>query len=116
MYYVEDLEKATEFYEEVLGLKIGWKDKKEEMVGINLPENDSELVLHRDSNLPNPAISFQVENVEEFCTFYKEAGYKVVLEPIVVRCGKYAELQDPDGNIIPIIDLTKFGGKPRYDY
>ncbi|MFX0052938.1 MAG: VOC family protein [Candidatus Hermodarchaeota archaeon] len=115
MFYVEDLVKSTKFYEEVLGLKIGWKDKEEEMVGFLLPENDSELVLHRDSNLPNPTISFQVENVEEFCTYYKEAGYKVVLEPIVVRCGKYAELQDPDGNRIPIIDLTKFGGKPRYE-
>ncbi|MFX0173720.1 MAG: VOC family protein [Candidatus Hodarchaeota archaeon] len=84
MFYVEDLVKSTKFYEEVIGLKIGWKDKEEEMVGFLLPENDSELVLHRDSNLPNPAISFQVGNVEEFCTYYKEAGYKVVLEPIIV--------------------------------
>lgn len=115
MYYVDDLEKATKFYEEVLGLKKGWTDKEAEMVGMLLPERDSELVLHRDPTLANPAINFQVENVDEFCTYYKDTGYKVVLGPIEVRCGKYAELQDPDGNSIPIIDLTKFGGKPRYD-
>lgn len=33
MYCVQDLEKATQFYTEVFGLKIGWKDKEEEMLG-----------------------------------------------------------------------------------
>ncbi len=115
MYCVKDLEKAIQFYTEVFGLKIGWKDKEEEIVGLILPETDAEIVLHKDTTLPTPAISFHVENVEKFCRYYQKAGYNILLEPIEVRCGKYAELQDPEGNTIPIIDLTKFGGKPQSD-
>ena len=32
-----------------------------------------------------------------------------------IRSGKLAVLEDLDGNKIPIVDLTKFGNKPRYD-
>lgn len=115
MYCVTNLAAASKFYEEVLGLTRGWFDQKEEMVGFLLPDTDSEIVLHKDTSLPNPNISFQVDNVELFCNYYLKRGYRVELEPIEVRCGKYAVLLDPDGNKIPIIDLTKFGGKPRYN-
>lgn len=115
MYCVTNLEKAAKFYEEVLGLKKGWFDQKEEMIGFLLPDTESEIVLHKDTTLPNPDINFQVENVDLFCEYYLNRGYQVELEPIEVRCGKYAVLVDPDGNKIPIIDLTNFGGKPRYD-
>jgi hypothetical protein len=80
-----------------------------------LPNTESEIVLHKNSTLPNPDISFQVDNVDLFCDYYLNRGYKVELEPIEVRCGKYAVLLDLDGNKIPIIDLTKFGGKARYN-
>ncbi len=115
MYCVANLEEASKFYEEVLGLKRAWYDQKEEMMGFSLPNTESEIVLHKDTTLPNPDISFQVENVTLFCDYYLNRGYKVELEPIEVRCGKYAVLLDPDGNKIPIIDLTKFGGKARYN-
>jgi len=46
---------------------------------------------------------------------YGKKGYTVTRKPFDVRCGKFAVLADPDGNELPIIDLTKFGDKPRYD-
>jgi len=115
MFYVTDLVKAAKFYEEVLGLKGGWFDQKEEIIGFLLPNTESKIVLHKDTTLPNPDISFQVDNVDCFCDYYLNREYKVELEPIEVRYGKYAVLLDPDGNKIPIIDLTKFGGKLRYN-
>jgi len=115
MYYVENLEEAAKFYEEILGLKRGWTDKKEQMIGFLFPETNSEIVIHKDETLPNPDITYQVENVEEFCQYYKNQGYKIELEPVKVRCGKLAILLDPDGNRIPIIDLTKFDGQAKYD-
>ena len=39
----------------------------------------------------------------------------MLIEPFDVQYGKCASLADPSGNIIDIIDLTKFEGKPRYD-
>ena len=78
-------------------------------------ESDSEIVIHTDPNIPKGEYSYLVENVAEFCEEIKKQGHKVLLEPIEVRSGKYALFADPDGNEIPIIDLTTFGGKPRYD-
>ena len=88
MYRVQDLEKATQFYLEVFGLKIGWKDKEEEMVGLNLPETDTEIVLHKDTTLPNPAISFQVENVEKCCRDYQKAAQLTRKRPAPI-IGRY---------------------------
>lgn len=115
MFYVSNLEKATKFYENVLGLKRVWTDREREMIGFIFPESDSEIVIHRDPSLPNPCFSFNVTNVEEFCNEYQKKGYTIVQKPFDVRCGKFAVLADPDGNELPIIDLTKFGNKPRYD-
>ncbi len=113
MHRVADLDEAIKFYVEVLGLKLGWKD--ESMAGMLFPDNDSELVLHTDEKLPNPNVSFQVENVEAFVEEYKGKGYKVLVEPFDIRCGKCAVLSDPYGNGIEVMDLTKFGGVPRFD-
>ena len=115
MHRVKDLEAATKFYTEVMGLRVGWTDNENKMIGLLFPENNSELVIHTDKTLQNPTYSFSVENVEEFCKTYKEKGHTVVVEPFDVRCGKYAILQDPYGNTLEIIDLTKYGGTPRYD-
>jgi predicted enzyme related to lactoylglutathione lyase len=115
MFYVSDLEKAAKFYEDVLGLKRVWTDKEEGMIGFVFKESDSEIVIHNDSTMTNPSFSFLVENVEEFCDEYAKKGHKLVQKPFDVRCGKLAVLADSDGNELSIIDLTKFGNKPRYD-
>jgi len=115
MFFVKDLEKASKFYENVLGLKRVWTDKKNKMIGFVFDESDSEIVIHGDPEIPNPDFSFLVENVEQFCEEYRKKGYSLIREPFDVRCGKFAILADPDGNAIPIIDLMKFDNKPRYD-
>jgi len=113
LHKVGDLDEAIQFYVNVLGLKLGWKD--ESMAGMLFPGNDSELVLHTDESLPNPNVSFQVENVEAFVNEYKVKGYRVLVEPFDIRCGRCAVLSDPYGNGIEVMDLTKFGGVPRFN-
>lgn len=115
MYRVSDLKKAEEFYKNILGLKKVWEDNHAKMVGFVFEQSDSEIVIHANPDIPKSEYSYLVENVTAFCEEVKKQGYKVLLEPIDVRPGKYALIADPDGNEIPIIDLTKFGGKPRYD-
>lgn len=115
MYRVSDLKKAEEFYINVFGLKKAWEDQDAKMVGFIFEQSDSEIVLHADPQLPKFDYSYLVGNVASFCEEVKKHGYKVLLEPIEVRPGQYALIADPDGNEIPIIDLTKFGGRPRYD-
>ena len=115
MVRVTDLEASASFYEEVMGLKRAWTDAENQMIGFLFPGNDSELVIHTGPTQDNPSYSFSVEDVVGFCDRFRERGYKVLMEPFEVRCGMYAVLADPDGNRINIIDLTKFGGEPRYD-
>ncbi len=114
MFCVKDLEEAAAFYEQTLGLKRAWSDKKAGMIGFTFPESDSEIVIHDDKSLPNPGFTFLVDDVAAFCNEFQKKGFKLIKKPINVRTGKLAVLEDPYGNAIPIIDLTKFGGKPRY--
>jgi predicted enzyme related to lactoylglutathione lyase len=115
MYRVNDLARSASFYEQVLGLKRVWTDEAMGMIGFVFPKSDSEIVIHTDTSLPNPDYSFLVDDVAQLCDDFRRQGHNIQFRPIDVRCGKYAILSDPDGNRIPIIDLTKFGGKPRYD-
>ena len=113
LHRVNDLDEAIRFYVDVLGVKLGWKDGS--MAGMLFPGNDSELVLHTDENLPNPNVSFQVENVEVFVEEYRGKGFKVLVEPFDIRCGRCAVLSDPYGNGVEVMDLTNFDGVPRFD-
>ncbi len=115
MYRVKDLKTAGKFYAEVLGLKKVWEDEKSQMIAFMLTDSNSEIVIHTNTSIPDGDYSYSVENVEQFVKDFKAKGYRVALEPIDVRPGKYAVLLDPDGNKIPIIDLTKFDGVPKYD-
>ena len=115
MHLVDDVYEAAEFYESVLGLKRGWTDDENKMIGLLFPGNDTEIVLHVNKNLPNPNVSFQVEDVESFVKEFKAKGYKVLLEPFDIRCGKCAILEDPYRNGLEVMDITKFDGKPRFD-
>ena len=114
LFYVKNLEKSSKFYENILGLKRVWSDKSTKMIGFIFPESDSEIVIHSDKKIPNPSFSFLVSNVEGFCKTLKKKGYNILERPFNVRTGKFAVISDIDGNAIPIIDLTKFNGKPRY--
>jgi len=133
MFRVKNLENASRLYEEEMGLKKVWEDKKEGMIGFIFPESDSEIkkspdatlgcsgmlicnsisdiVIHTNKNIPNPDFNFIVENIDEFIKNFKG---KVIMR-MNIRSGKLAVLEDLDGNKIPIVDLTKFGNKPRYD-
>lgn len=115
MYRVKNLERGERFYTEILGLKKVWEDKERKTIGFQLAQSDAEIVIHNDPNMPDFDFSYLVENVEEFIKEREGQGLKLNFGPIDVRTGRYAVLEDPDGNQIPIIDLTKFGGKPRYD-
>mgnify|MGYP001580647397 FL=1 len=114
MYRVKDLKEGERFYIEILGLKKVWEDAERKMIGFQLNESDAEIVIHANPDLGDFEFSYLVENVEEFIK-EREGRMKVSFGPIDVRTGRYAVLEDPDGNQIPIIDLTSFGGKPRYD-
>ena len=115
MYQVKDLDESIGFYTNVLGLTQVWRDDDRHMIGLKMEKGEGEIVIQSDPSLPKFDYSFLVEDVELFCKQTKDSGYSVAVDPFDVRCGKYAVLLDTDKNEIPIIDLTKFGGVPKYD-
>ena len=115
MLRVKNLASSARFYEETLGMQRAWTDEARGMIGFTFPESDSEIVIHTDASIPSPDFSFLVENVEACCRQLKSEGHTILKEPFDVRCGKFAVFADPDGNPLSIVDLTAFGGKPRYD-
>jgi len=115
MYYVQDLDRAVRFYEQVLGLTLACKDQQRKMIGFKLAESQTEIVIHRNASLPNPTFSFLVDDVKDFCVYLEKMNYEVNMQPIEVWCGYFVVFEDLDGNEIPIIDLTRFGGVPQYD-
>ena len=115
MYRVSDLAAATDFYVSCFGLSKAWEDGEQCMVGLTLRDSDSEIVLHANPELPAFDYSFLVDDVKTLCSSFSRDGGEIETAPLRVRTGWYAVLQDEDGNRIPIIDLTDFGGRPRYD-
>ena len=115
MYKVKDLAISEAFYTDVMGMTKVWEDADQGMMGFLLKDSDSEIVLHTRDDLPPFSYNYLVDNVKQFCDEHRRKDYKIAFGPIKVRSGSYAVLVDPDGNRIPIIDLTEFGGVPRYD-
>lgn len=70
MFRVKDLETSAKYYSEVLGLKEAWRDEARGMIGYIFLESDGEIVIHTNENIPNPDMSFQVDDVEAFCKAY----------------------------------------------
>jgi hypothetical protein len=78
--------RAAKFYENALGLKRVWTDNEQEMIGFIFPESDSEIVIHKDSSMPNPFVRFMVGDVQKFCDEYQKKGCTRA------RCNSYTEM------------------------
>lgn len=107
MHFAEDLESSQKFYTEVLGLNLLWKDEKFSMTGLGMPETDTEVVLHHESDIPQNEIHYLVDDVIGFCNEFKSRGGKIYTEPFDIRCGMCAVIGDNEGNGISILDMTK---------
>lgn len=100
---VPDLETALTFYHRALGHEIVWRD--EEAVGLKLPDDDAELVLHRS---PRPAeTDILVESIPAAVDALTKAGAELVAAPFEIRIGRCAVLHDPWGNRLVLLDDSK---------
>lgn len=102
---VPSIEKGLDFYREQLGMQTIWK--KDDMAAVRL--GDSELVM---STSLEPETDFLVESVEQAVKIFEVAGGKVVVPPEDISVGKMAVVEDPFGNRVTLVDLTKGLYKP----
>lgn len=107
-FYVSDLKKAVEFYEETLGLEkkyeyssyAGFECGGVEIGLVPRPEECKHFA-------PKPvAVEFLVENVEKFYEELKNKGVRFTRELHDEPWGgRQASFTDPDGNVLEIVQI-----------
>lgn len=102
---VKDLEGAADFYAGVFGLRRLWQD--ESAVGMAMPETDAEIVLHT-MNLPlDHSVHYLVDDVAAAVVAYCRRGCTIRTPPFDMPVGRCAVLEDPFGNAVCVLDLSK---------
>jgi predicted enzyme related to lactoylglutathione lyase len=105
MVRVDDMETATRFYTDAFGLKRLWQD--ESSVGMGMPETDAELVLHTMDLPKEIGVHYLVDDVVAAVATLTAKGCIIREAPFDVAIGKCAVIEDPFGNVLCILDMSK---------
>ena len=100
---VPDLDRALAFYRDQLGHELRWRSGT--AAGLGLPESEAELVLHAE---PRPMeTDLLVDSTAEAAERFVRAGGTILREPFDIAVGKAVVVQDPFGNVLVLLDLSK---------
>jgi predicted enzyme related to lactoylglutathione lyase len=101
---VPDLDAGLAFYRDRLGHQLLWRNDAVGQAGLALPDSDSEIVLATGQSCePNWLVSSAVEAAREIIA----AGGRVVAGPEDIPVGKLVVVEDPFGNALVLLDLSK---------
>ena len=101
---VESLEAAVRYYRDVVGLKLVKQDAR--LASFRLGDGETELVLHNDTDLPDQATYYLVDNVRDLFDRREELKLKFAGPPTPVSRGFRATVKDPFGNVLLLLDRT----------
>jgi lactoylglutathione lyase len=105
MVRVPDLTVAAEFYARVFGLRPLWRD--ETSVGLGMAETDAEVVLHTMDLPGDRSVHYLVDDVRDAVAVGQRAGCVVREPPFDIAIGLCAVLEDPFGNTVCLLDMSK---------
>jgi lactoylglutathione lyase len=100
---VPNLDAGLAFYQQRLGHELIWRTATQ--VGLRLPDTDAELVLQTEQ--PGPEVDLLVRSVEKAVAALLEAGGRVIVPAFDIRIGRCAVVEDPWGNRLTVLDVTK---------
>ncbi|GHF54438.1 hypothetical protein GCM10017781_33440 [Deinococcus metalli] len=100
---VPDLDAGLRFYRDQLGHDLIWRTAS--AAGLRLPETDTELVLQ--TQRPELEVNLLVSSVDSAIATIVQAGGSVAEPPFDLQVGRGAVVQDPWGNRLVILDLSK---------
>lgn len=101
---VPHLEAAVRYYRDEMGLELL---KQEKLIAtFRLKEDDAELILHADPDLPAEAVYFLVEDVRKIYEQRKEKKLQFLSPPQKTSRGFRAAVRDPFGQILNLLDRT----------
>ncbi len=106
---VNDLGRAKEFYEQVLGLRVKFDFSNIGMIAFKVGKSEPAIIVKDISKFPGTrtTIWFTVENVEAEYVKYKELGTRFISEPFPIATGMAVEFEDPFGNRLGMTDYRK---------
>lgn len=103
--FVTDIERAVLFYADDLGLPLIRRGS----FGAEFMEGDSHLgvhpAVHPDAKAlvgRHTGLTFEVENLLDFCERLHDRGVKFLNEPTQQSWGIMAMIADPDGNVMAL--------------
>jgi catechol 2,3-dioxygenase-like lactoylglutathione lyase family enzyme len=101
---VASLPGAVSYYRDVLGLILVRDDGR--VASFKLAEGDTELIVHADPELPAEAVYYLVDSVRDL--YERRAALKLRFSgpPIAATHGYRAEVKDPFGNVLRLLDRT----------
>jgi hypothetical protein len=73
--------------------------------GLRLPESDAELVLQTEEQ--RQEVDLLVDSADEAARWVEQAGGKVVVPPFDIQIGRCVVLEDPWGNPLVLLDMSK---------
>ena len=100
---VPDLEVGLAFYRDRLGHTLNWRTGT--AAGLRMPETDAELVIQAER--PGPETDLLVESADSAAERFVRAGGRLVAGPFDIPIGRCAVVEDPWGNRLVLLDLSK---------
>jgi catechol 2,3-dioxygenase-like lactoylglutathione lyase family enzyme len=101
---VPDLDSGLEFYRDGLGHELAWRNDAIGQAGLRLPESDTEIVLATELDY---APSWLVSSADGLYSCSRLVGGRAVTAPFDIPVGRCAVVEDPFGNVLVLLDLSK---------
>ncbi len=101
---VPDLDEGLRFYRDSLGHELLWQNDDVGQAGLRLPDSDTEIVLTVHEPY-EPA--WLVSSAQQAATEISNAGGRVVEEPRDIPVGTVVVVEDPFGNRLVLLDLSR---------
>ncbi len=105
---VPDLDTGLAFYRDVLGQRLLWRNDAVGQAGLQLPGGDGELVL---TTVQQYEPNWLVHSADAAANAFTTNGGRVVAPPIDGPVGRITVVEDPFGNRLVLLDLSR----GRYD-
>lgn len=108
--YINDLNSALEFYEELLGSHAAMRFEIPQ-IGLELAQIGSILLIAGSEEALKPFRStqatFLVDSLDEFRAYLEEKGAEIIRGPNKVPTGRNMTVKHPDGSVIEYVEHSK---------
>jgi lactoylglutathione lyase len=100
---VPSIEAGLAFYCEKLGHSLIWKTK--DAAGLRMPDSDAEIVIQ--TTRKDFEVDLLVASASAAAEQIEKAGGKILVAPFDIQIGKCVVVQDPFGNELILLDMSK---------